>query len=106
MQKENQIGSKISADRKIHGNTQERFYKADPDECIRHVQVLNGTGTEKLDNLEKTNTFKVIDRSIQNQVQGKLEVRSLNTHYCHSWTYALQDLGFKPNKYSYCPVQK
>ena len=69
MQKENQIGSKISADRKIHGNTQERFYKADPDKCMRHVWVLNGTGIEKLDNLEKTNTFTVIDRSIQNQIE-------------------------------------
>ena len=105
-QKENQIGSKISADRKLHGNTQERFYKADPDECMRHVRALNGTGIEKLDNLETTNTFTVLDRSIKNQiekVQGKLEVKTFNTPYYHSWTYTLHDSGFKPNKYAYFP---
>ena len=94
-QKKNQIGSKISADRKIHGNTEERFYKADPDKCMRYVRVLNGTGIENLDNLEKTNTFTVIDRSIQNQiekVQGKLEVRACNTPYYHSWSYTLHNL--------------
>ena len=84
----------------------ERFYKVEPDECMRDVRVLNGTGIEKLDNLDTTNTFNVLDRSIQNQIErirGKLEVRAFNTPYYHSWTYTLHDLGFKPNKYAYWP---
>ena len=40
-QKEHNIGEKISTDRKLTGNTQERYIKADPEECMRHVRVLN-----------------------------------------------------------------
>ena len=54
---------------KYKGNTQERFYKADPGESMRHFRVLNGTGIEKLDILEHTKPFTVIDRSIQNQIE-------------------------------------
>ena len=53
---------------------------------MRHTRVLNGTGIEKLDILEHTNTFTKIDRSIQNQIekaQSKLEYKALNTPYYH-----------------------
>ena len=59
-QKENKFGQKISTDRKVTGNTQERYIKADPEECIRHVRVLIGTGIAKLDNLQETSTFTIL----------------------------------------------
>ena len=83
-QKEHNVGEKISADRKLRGNTQERYIKADPEECMRHVRVLNGTGIPKLDNLQSTSTFTVLERDTQTKLekkQGKLEVREFNTHY-------------------------
>ena len=53
-----------------------------------------------MDKLDRTNTFTILDRAIQNPVekaQGKLEVKSFNTLFYHSWSYTLHDLGFKPN---------
>ena len=53
---------------------------------MRQVRVLNGTGIEKLDNLERTNAFTILDRAIQNPVekhQGKLEVKDFSTPYNH-----------------------
>ena len=68
----------MSTDRKIHGNSQENYFKAD--ECMRHVRVLNGTGILILDNLRSIYIFTVIDRSTQyhlEEIQGKLQVRRL-----------------------------
>ena len=70
------------------------------------MRELNGTGKEKLDNFDKTSTFTILDRAVQNpleKTQGKLELKSFNTPYYLSWTYTLNDLNFKPNKYANCP---
>ena len=50
---------------------------------MRHVRVLNGTGIAKLENLQETSTFTVLDRNTQTKLekkQGELEIKAFLAH--------------------------